>query len=428
MLVFVINKNGEVLMPCSNRTARLLLKTQKAKVVNYKPFTIQLIYGATGYTQETNLGIDIGSKHVGVAITSGNNVLVKGQIDLRQDVSKLITTRKILRRSRRNRKTRYRQARFLNRVSTKKKGWLPPSIQSRVNNTVNWINKFYNLLPKCTLHIEVGKFNIQKIENPNITSEGYQQGTMYDYRNRIAFLIARESNTCQYCKEKYRKGDGWRLHHVWGKEKDRPQDWALIHESCHKEIHKKKLESVLQKHKSKSFKEATFMNIIRIRLFNIFPKAKFTYGNITFQDRIELNLDKTHYNDAIAITGIKNIKLNPDSLFFIKQFRKKKKSLHEATARKTKNGNTESKRNNKNTKSLNGFNLNDCVRVFDKIGFISGFTSGACYIKDIFNNYITIPNKSYKQINFSLLKVLSYNNNWQLIPHLKEGDFLPKEG
>ena len=428
MLVFVINKNGEALMPCSNRKARLLLKEQKAKIVNYKPFTIQLIYGSTGYKQETDLGVDIGSKHIGVAITSGNNVLTKGQIDLRQDVSKLITTRKILRRSRRNRKTRYRQSRFLNRISCKKNGWLPPSIQSRINNTVNWIQKFYNLLPKCTLHIEVGKFDIQKIENPNINSKEYQQGSMYEYRNRIAFLISRENNTCQYCKEKYKKGDGWRLHHIWGKEKDRPQDWALIHESCHKEIHKKKLESVLQKHKSKSFKDATFMNIIRIRLFNIFSKAKFTYGNITFQDRIELNLDKTHYNDAIAITGIKNIKLNPDSLFFIKQFRKKKKSLHEATARKTKNGNTESKRNNKNTKSLNGFNLNDCVRVFDKIGFISGFTSGACYIKDIFNNYITIPNKSYKQINFSLLKVLSYNNNWQLIPHLKEGDFLPKEG
>ena len=428
MLVFVINKNGEALMPCSNRKARLLLKEQKAKIVNYKPFTIQLIYGSTGYKQETDLGVDIGSKHIGVAITSGNNVLTKGQIDLRQDVSKLITTRRILRRSRRARNTRYRQARFLNRISCKKNGWLPPSIQSRINNTVNWIQKFYNLLPKCTLHIEVGKFDIQKIENPNINSKEYQQGSMYEYRNRIAFLISRENNTCQYCKEKYKKGDGWRLHHIWGKEKDRPQDWALIHESCHKEIHKKKLESVLQKHKSKSFKEATFMNIIRIRLFNIFPKAKFTYGNITFQDRIELNLDKTHYNDAIAITGIKNIKLNPDSLFFIKQFRKKKKSLHEATARKTKNGNTESKRNNKNTKSLNGFNLNDCVRVFDKIGFISGFTSGACYIKDIFNNYITIPNKSYKQINFSLLKVLSYNNNWQLIPHLKEGDFLPKEG
>lgn len=114
MIVFVINKNGEVLMPCSSRRARILLKEEKAKIVNYKPFTIQLLYGSRGYTQETNLGIDTGSKHIGIAITSGNNVLAKGQIDLRQDVKQLLETRKMMRRGRRNR-LRYRQARFQNR-------------------------------------------------------------------------------------------------------------------------------------------------------------------------------------------------------------------------------------------------------------------------------------------------------------------------
>ena len=100
MLVFVINKHGEVLMPCSNRKARVLLKEKKAKVVNYKPFTIQLLYGSSGYTQKTNLGIDAGSKHIGIAITSGNNVLSKGQIDLRQDIKQLLETRKGMGRGR----------------------------------------------------------------------------------------------------------------------------------------------------------------------------------------------------------------------------------------------------------------------------------------------------------------------------------------
>ena len=421
MLVFTINKNGEVLMPCSNKKARLLLKEKKAKIVNYKPFTIQLLYGSSGYTQETKLGIDVGSKHVGIAITSQNNVLAKGQIDLRQDVSKLLETRKALRRGRRNRNCRYRQPRFLNRK--KKEGWLPPSIQSRIDNTCMWINKFYNLLPKCQLIIEVAKFDIQKIENPEIRGTDYQQGSMYQYRNQIAYLIARENCKCQYCKEGYKKGDGWRLHHIWGKSKNRPKDWALLHESCHKELHQKGLESILRKQKSKSYKEGMFMNIIRIRLFNIFQNAKFTYGNVTFQDRCDLNLEKTHYNDAIAITEIKSINRTEDSVFYIKQFRKKKRSLHEATARKgRKIKNILSKRNAKNTKEQDNIYLNDKVRLFDKIGFVSGFTSGGCYVKDIFDKYITTPNKTYKQVNMFLLEILEHSNNWQFIPHLKEGD------
>jgi len=423
MIVFVINKHGEALMPCSSRKARLLLKNKKAKIVGYMPFTIQLIYGSRGYTQETNLGVDTGSKHIGMAITSGNNVLAKGQIDLRQDVKQLLETRKVLRRGRRNR-LRYRQPRFLNRK--RPEGWLPPSVQSRIDNTVNWINKFYNLLPKCNLTIEGAKFDIQKIENPNISGIQYQQGTMYEYRNKIAYLIAREKCKCQYCKEGYKKGDGWRLHHIWGKSKDKPQDWALLHESCHKEIHAKGLEDILRTKKSKSYKESTFMSIIRKRLFNLFPNAEFTYGNITFQDRLDLGLSKTHYNDAIAISGIKSICNNPDSIFLIKQFRKKKRSLHEATARKGRTAkNIISKRNSKNTKEQSGIFLNDCVRVFDRIGFVSGFTSGGCYVKDIFDNYIKLQGKSYKQISTSFIEVISHNNNWQFIPHLKEGDFLP---
>jgi len=426
MLVFVSNQNGEALMPCSNRKARLLIKDKKAKIVKHKPFTIQLLYGSSGYKQETKLGIDVGSKHIGIAVTSDNKVLMKGQIDLRQDVRQLLETRKILRRARRNRKTRYRESRFLNR--TRKENWLPPSIQSRIDNTIMWINKLYSLLPKCKLIIEVGKFDIQKIENPSIEGKGYQQGTMYEYRNRIAYLIAREKGICQFCGEPYKKGDGWRLHHIWGREKNKSQDWALLHESCHKELHEQELEKKLRKQKSKSYKESTFMNIIRKRLFNIYPDAYFTYGNITFQDRCNLNLEKSHINDAIAITGIKTIKENPNSLFFINQLRKKKRSLHEATARKgRKTKNIVSKRNEKNTKYSNGYYLNDKIKILGRTGFISGFTNGGCYIKDIFGQYISITGKSYKQVGFKLIEFLGHTNNWQFIPHLKEGDFLPEK-
>ena len=162
MLAFIINKHGIPLMPCKQSKARKLLKEKKAIIVGYKPFTIQLLFGSSGYKQETNIGVDLGAKYIGIAIQSQNKAIAKGTIELRQNVKSNLETRKIYRRSRRNRKTRYRQARFLNRVSTKKQGWLPPSIRSRIDNTFFWIDKFCMLLPNPKLNIEVGKFDVQK--------------------------------------------------------------------------------------------------------------------------------------------------------------------------------------------------------------------------------------------------------------------------
>ena len=106
---------------------------------------------------------------------------------------------------------------------------------------------------------------------------------------------------------------------------------------------------MLKRKQVKSFSEPTFMNIIRKRIINRYPNAIFSYGYETLSYREELGLSKTHYNDAIAISRIKSIKINPDEYFYIKQFRKKKRSLHESYPvrgrRKEKNVNAE-RRNN----------------------------------------------------------------------------------
>jgi hypothetical protein len=151
------------------------------------------------------------------------------------------------------------------------------------------------------------------------------------------------------------------------------------------------------------------------RVFNKYPHATFTYGSITTPKRKELGLEKTHANDAVAISGITEIKKNVDMIFKIKQFRKKKRSLHEATARKgRKTKNVMSKRNEKNTKHLKGFYLNDKVRLFGKIGYITGFTgTSSAYVKTMDDDYLTIPNKSYKQVSLKELTVISHHNNWQ---------------
>lgn len=453
MVVCVLNKNNKPLMPCKPQRARKLIKEKKAKVISYKPFTIKLLYSSYGYTQNTNLGIDLGSKHIGIAITSQDKVLSKGEIELRQDVSSLIETKSILRRSRRNRKTRYRKCKFnfrnkrvfnapkgtklkpLQKSSNSKKNWrtlatnidssrpddwLPPSIQSKIDNTFFWIDKYYNLLPKCNLSIEVGKFDIAKMINPEIEGTDYQQGEVFGFYNARYFVFARDNYTCQVCKKS--KDKILRTHHVLYKSEggsDRPNNLITVCDDCHThENHQHSgifYEWMMKKKKMKTYKEPPFMNAMRIRVFRKYPQANITYGSITTVKRKELGLDKTHYNDAIAISGIESIKQNCNTVFKIKQFRKKKRSLHEATARKgRKTKNTESKRNEKNTNFANGFFLNDKVKIFDHVGYITGFSgTSSAYVKNINDEYITIPEKKYKQVSISSLSFISHNNNWQ---------------
>lgn len=417
MLVFIINKHGEILMPCKPQKARLLLQQKKAKIKSYRPFTIQLLYGSSGYKQKVRVGVDLGAKNIGIAAASQNKVLFKGEIELRQNVKKLLDTRRSYRRSRHYRKTRYRKPRFQNRK--KNEGWLPPSIKNRLDNTFNWIDKFLSLLPNPALTIEVGKFDIQKMINPDIQGEEYQQGPTLGYYDVRYYVFARDNYTCQVCKK---KSKALHAHHIVYRSKggtDRAYNLITVCTDCHTpENHKEGGIFWLWMQEGKEFpiyKEPTFMNIIRRRVFLQYPEANITYGSTTTLRRKELGLEKTHANDAVAISGIETIKTDTDAMFQIKQFRKKKRSLHEATPRKgCKAKNTESKRNVKNVKYLKGFYLNDRVMLFDAVGYITGFTgSGMAYVKGIDGEYITSPGKPYKQVSLKDCKLINHNNNWQ---------------
>lgn len=338
-------------MPTTPRKARKLIEKNKAKIISYEPFTIQLLY-ATGETkQPVSIGIDLGAKHVGVAIQSENKVISKGEIELRDDIKNLIETRKIYRRSRRNRKTRYRKPRFDNRK--RPNNWLPPSIQSRINNTFMWIDRFMDLVPNPTLNIEVGKFDVQKMINPNIKGKEYQEGSSYRYYNIRYYVFARDKYTCQVCKK---KGKILQTHHIIYKSKggtDRANNLITVCTDCHN--HKNHQEGeifykwMINKKKMPSYKEMPFMNIIRKRVFKKYPDANITYGNITTPKRKKLGLEKTHYNDALVISGIEEVFIDNVEIFRIKQFRKKKRSLHEATARKGKKNQIPHKKETKKT-------------------------------------------------------------------------------
>ena len=146
MLVYVINKQGNPIMPCSVVKARKLLKSNKAKIVKRDIFTIQLLYNSSNYKQEINLGIDTGSVTVGISATTKKKELISAEYELRNDISDLLSDRKMYRRARRNR-LRYRQARFNNRVKSKHKGWLAPSIEHKINSHINIIGKLHKILP-----------------------------------------------------------------------------------------------------------------------------------------------------------------------------------------------------------------------------------------------------------------------------------------
>lgn len=410
---------GEPLMPCTQRKARLLLKEGKAIIYQYNPFTIKLTY-ATGETkQNCSLGMDTGSKNIGFAITSEDKVLFKGEVELRQDVKSNLDTRRMYRRDRRNRKTRYRKPRFSNRKRTKK--WLPPSLQNRVNHTFFWIDKLSSLVPNPKLHIEVGKFDTAKMINPNINGVDYQHGQTYGFFDERYYVFARDNYTCQCCGKS--KDKILQTHHIVYRSNggtNRVDNLITVCTDCHtSENHKKGgiFYQWQEEHKKvKQYKEPPFMNTLRKRIFTKYPEAVITYGSETTPKRKELGLDKTHYNDAIAISGIRKINKNSENGLFIKQFRKKKRSLHEATARKgRKTPNRNQKRNSKNTPCYQGFFINDKVFVLSKKGYITGFTTGGAYVKDDEGNYITLPNKTYKQVGISKLRLEHHNNNWQYI-------------
>lgn len=158
-MVYVLNKNGQPLMPTENHAkVRVLLKQGKAKVINKCPFTIQLLYSSTNYTQKVTLGVDSGSKHIGISATTKNNVLYEADVELRNDIVDLISTRRELRRSRRNRKLRYRKPRFNNRKRSD--GWLAPSVKQKVDSHITIIAKVHKILPASNIIVEVASFDI----------------------------------------------------------------------------------------------------------------------------------------------------------------------------------------------------------------------------------------------------------------------------
>lgn len=213
-MVYVLNQNGEPLMPTENHAkVRVLLKTNKARVVKRTPFTIQLLYSCTNYTQPITLGVDAGSKHIGLSATTKEKELYASDVELRNDIVELLSTRRQNRKTRRNRKTRYRKPKFLNRVASKKQGWIAPSIRQKIDTHLTAIDKVYQVLPITKLVVETASFDIQKIKDPTISGTDYQQGDQLGFWNTREYVLFRDGHTCQCCKGKL-KDNILNVHHI----------------------------------------------------------------------------------------------------------------------------------------------------------------------------------------------------------------------
>ena len=333
-MVYVISQNGQPLMPTENHAkVRILLKNKKAKVIKRCPFTIQLAYDSTNYTQDITLGVDSGSKHIGLSATTKNKVLFESDVELRNDIVNLLSTRRQNRRTRRNRKTRYRKPRFNNR--RRKEGWLAPSVQNKVDSHLTVIRKVHEILPITKVIIEVASFDIQKIKNPTRSGTEYQQGEQLDCWNVREYVLFRDGHICQCCKGKS-KDKILNVHHIESRKTggDAPNNLITLCETCHTGYHKGIVKLPKTIHRGMSFKDATFMGIMRWAFYNklkeIYPNVNLTYGYITKNTRIKNSLPKEHYIDARCISGNPKA-ISSGTVYYQKKVRCHNRQIHKNT-------------------------------------------------------------------------------------------------
>jgi hypothetical protein len=181
--VFVLDKNKQPLMPCHPARARQLLKQGKAAVFRRSPFTIILKEREGGDTQPIELKRDPGSKTTGIALVANGRVVWAAELHHRGErIRYALEKRRAVRRSRRQRKTRYRKPRFLNR--TRPTGWLPPGLESRVANVETWVERLRRAAPITALVLELVRFDTHQMHTPEVSGVAYQQGTLAGYEVR----------------------------------------------------------------------------------------------------------------------------------------------------------------------------------------------------------------------------------------------------
>jgi 5-methylcytosine-specific restriction endonuclease McrA len=315
--VFVIDAKKQVLNPVHPGRARILLSQGSAAVFKRFPFTIVLKCAVEApKTQPLRVKIDPGSKTTGLALVNdatGEVVFAAELVHRGEQIKKRLDARRMVRRSRRRRKTRYRPARFDNRRNTKK-GWLPPSLESRISNIITWVQRLMRLCPISSISQEVAKFDLQQMEQPDISGVHYQQGTLFGYEVR-EYLLEKWGRKCAYCDV---KDVPLQVEHIVARairEDNRVCNLTLACESCNQAKGKEDIGVFLagnpdllariQTQAKAPLKDAAAVNATRWklygRLFALGLPVECGSGGLTKFNRTMRGLPKTHWLDAVCV-------------------------------------------------------------------------------------------------------------------------------
>ena len=415
-MVYVISKDNKPLMPCENVVARLLLKHGKAKVKRKTPFTIKLINYGMEYVQNCVLGVDTGSIHIGTSvINSKKEILYMSDIEIRNDITDKLKRRAAYRRNRRSRKTRYRQARWLNRKNSIKKDRFSPTMRSKFDSHKKEIKFIKSLLPIKQIILETAKFDPHLMKNPDLKNPiyrhwGYQQGANYGFENTKEKVLNRDNYLCQHCNGK-KKDTKLEVHHIIYRSSggsDEEDNLITLCHACHYGVHHGTIELKLNGRRKGNLKHATQMNSIRIQLLKFYPEAIETFGYITKTNRLLLNINKDHYLDACVIaSGGNKFNIRQNMLYI-------KKCVSCGDIQQTKGIRSEQKIP---THKIMGFRKFDKVRYLGKEYFIKGrMSSGYAILMDIFGNKIDFSDmpKGWKTPKLSNFKRMEARKTWIL--------------
>lgn len=395
-VVYVLNKDGLPLMPTHKLgKVRHLLKDGKAKVIKRSPFTIQLNYNCDNYIQPITLGVDAGSKHIGLSASTKKEELYCSDVELRNDVVELLSTRRQNRRTRRNH-LRYRPARFDNR--SKPERWLAPSVKQKVESHLKVVEEVHKILPIANVIVEVASFDTQLLkallEGKTISGIDYQQGEMLGYNTR-EYVLFRDNHTCQHCHGKS-KDKVLEVHHLETRKTggNAPSNLITLCKTCHNKYHKGEI--ILKQKRGVKYDDASFMGIMRWDLYNklkeTYPNVSLTYGYITKSNRIKHGLAKEHYNDAYCIS--QNFKANPlDTIIYQKKVRCHNRQIHKVNFLKSG-----IKKLNQAPYIVKDFRLFDKVRYQDEDCFIFGRRSSGYFDIRKLDGTIIHRSASYKKL------------------------------
>lgn len=417
-MVFVLNRSKKPLDMITNAEARILLRKKLAVIHKVYPFTIRLRDNSCGSNNKTyTVKLDPGSRTTGVAITDDKDqVVMLAELEHRGHIiKKNLDSRRMIRRSRRSRKTRYRAARFLNR--TKPKGWLAPSVKSRANNVINFIKKYKKLLNINKVMIESVSFDVaQMTSNTKLWGNNYQQGNLYQNKLR-SFIFNRSNGKCVYCGAKATEID-----HVIPKAKGGTNSSYNLVASC-KSCNQMKSNKTLKefgKIMNKDYshlkpkrlpKDAAIVQIARNYMVKEITKlvsdTTIYDAWLTKYNRDSLGLPKQHYYDALSVGEVPS-KFNflTDKILTISA--KGRGSRQMCSMNKYGFPRTSAKA----SKSVNGFQTGDIVKAIVTKGSKQGEYLGRVAVRASGYFDIQTKTKTIQGVGFEYCHIVQRSNGY----------------